>query len=340
MRVTVILTAVVVCLLAGPAHAQITIVRGNLPQRYGDSLRQKYNTDTASVNVLAPGGPQAWVFDTAAFTGALRWYVIQDPTLAPFHDSFPNTNYDDHTIPDDSTTSTYDYMRLEDDSLTLLGMTVVGGVTSYVRVLDARYRMLVLPLSFGSAWYSATSWHDSISDSTRMFSQRRSHMSVDGWGTLQIPMGTFSCLRLDSYDTTISTLYVGATPIYSDTSGHRAYTWWTREHGMAAAATGPLNDTSHVFSKSDCYWILVGRTAGAIAERRSLAARSELRLPGVIAGSVVVRGHEAEWFELLDVAGRSVAVQSGSSFGAGLPAGVYLVRGQAGERLQRVVKVR
>lgn len=340
MRVTVILTVVAVCLLAaGPAQAQITIGRGNLPQRYGDSLRQKYNIDTASVNVLAPGGPQIWAFDTAAFTGALRWYVIEDPTLAPFHDSFPNANYDDHTIPDDSTTSTYDYMRLEDDSLNLLGTTVVGGVTSYIRVLDTRYRMLVLPLSFGGAWDAATAWHDPINDSTQLVSLRRSHMSVDGWGTVQIPMGTFNCLRLDSYDTIISTMYVSGTPIYSDTSGHRDYTWWTKEHGMVAAATGPSNDTSHIFTRSDCYWILVGRTAGAISERPT-PAQGELRLPGVIAGSVLVRGHEAEWFKILDVAGRSVAVQSGSSFGAGLPSGVYLVRGQAGERLQRMVKVR
>jgi hypothetical protein len=55
---------------------------------------------------------------------------------------------------------------------------------------------------------------------------------------------------------------------------------------------------------------------------------------------VVVRGREAEWFEIRDVMGRSVAVQPGSGFGAGLPAGVYLVRAQAGAELQRVVKVK
>jgi hypothetical protein len=152
-------------------------------------------------------------------------------------------------------------------------------------------------------------------------------------------MGTFDCLRVDSYDTLINTTYVSGIPVYADTSGHRAYTWWTREHGMVAAATGPVNDTSHAFAQSDCYWVLVARTAGAVAERPVSPARSELQLPGVIAGSVVVRGHEAEWFELLDITGSCVAVQRGSCFGAGLPAGVYLVRGQAGERLQRVVKV-
>jgi hypothetical protein len=330
------------CLLAaGPAQAQITIGRGNLPQRYGDSLRQKYNVDTAGVNVLAPGGPHAWVFDTAAFTGALRWYVIVDPSLAPFQTDFPSANYVDHTIPDDSTVSTYDYMRLEDDSLNLLGNAVVSSDTSYVRVFEARYRMLVLPLALDSAWTTATSWYVPIvGESIEMLCERRSRMSVDGWGTAQIPMGTFDCLRLDCYDTMVNTTYVGGTPVYSDTSGHRSYTWWTREHGMVAATTGPLNDTGHVFTKSDCYWVLVGRTAGAIAEHPTPPARSELPLPGVIAGSVVVRGREAGRFEILDVTGRSVAVQPGSSFGAGLPAGVYLVRGQAGERPQRVVKVR
>jgi hypothetical protein len=108
---------------------------------------------------------------------------------------------------------------------------------------------------------------------------------------------------------------------------------------MAAAATGPLNDTSHVFTRSDCYWVLVARPT-AIAERPAPPAQSELLLPCVFAGSVVVRGREAEWFEVLDVMGRRVGMQAGSSLGAGLPAGVYLVRGQAGERLQRVVKVK
>jgi hypothetical protein len=304
-------------------------------------LRHKYNVGTAGVNVLEPGGPRAWVFDTAAFTGALRWFVIVDPALAPFRDAFPNANCDDHTIPDDSTNSTYDYMRLEDDALNLLGTAVVGSETSDVRVLDTLYKMLVLPLTFSGAWDAAASWHIPIvGESIEMLCERRSRMSVDGWGTVEIPMGTFDCLRVDSYDTLINTTYVSGTPISADTSGHRAYTWWTREHGMAAAATGPLNDTNHVFTQSDCYWVLVGRTAGAIAESPAPSARSELQLPGVVAGSVVVRGREGEWFEILDVTGRSVAVQPGSSFGAGLPAGVYLVRGQAGGRPQRVVKVK
>jgi hypothetical protein len=304
-------------------------------------LRHKYNVGTAGVNVLEPGGLRAWVFDTAAFTGALRWFVIVDPALAPFRDAFLNANYDDHTIPDDSTNSTYDYMRLEDDALNLLGTAVVGSETSDVRVLDTLYKMLVLPLTFSGAWDAAASWHIPIvGESIEMLCERRSRMSVDGWGTVEIPMGTFDCLRVDSYDTLINTTYVNGIPMYADTSGHRTYTWLTREHGMAASATGPLNDTSHVFTQSDCYWVLVGRTAGAIAERPAAPAQSELRLPGVIAGSAAVRGREAEWFEILDVTGRSVAVQPGASVGAGLRAGIYLVRGQAGERPQRVVKVK
>ncbi len=340
MRATVILTAVTVCLLAVPAPAQITIERGNLSQQYGDSLRQKYNVGTVGVNVLEPGGPHTWVFDTAAFTGALRWFVVVDPALAPFRDTFPDANYVDHMIPDDSTVSTYDYMRLEDDALNLLGTAVVGVDTSYLQILDAWYKMLVLPLGFGDAWDAATSWHVPLGDSMEMLGERRSRMSVDGWGTVEIPMGTFDCLRLDSYDTLINTTYVSGIPVYADTSGHRAYTWLTREHGMVAAATGPANDTSHVFTESDCHWVLVGGTAGAIAERPVSPAQSGLLLPGVIVGSAVVRGREAERFEVLGVTGRSVAVQPGSSLGAGLPAGVYLVRGRAGERLQRVVKVR
>ncbi len=342
MKLSLLLAAVTVCLLAaGPAQAQITIERGDLPQQYGDSMRHKYNVGTASVNVLEPGGPQSWVFDTTAFTGALRWYVIEDPAQTPFAAEFPDANYVDHTLPDAyPDNSAYNYMRLEDDALHLLGTGTVTSDTSYARILDAWHKMLALPLVFGGAWDGTSSWHVPINDSMEVFCERWSHMSVDGWGTVEIPMGTFNCLRVDCYDTLINTNYRNGEPVYSDTHGFRGYTWWTGEHGMAASASGPTDDTSHVFTESDCYWVLVGRTAGAIAERPSLPAQSERLLPGVIAGSAVVRGRETERFTVLDVTGRSVTVQPGSRLGAGLPAGVYLVRGHTGEQPQRVVKVR
>jgi hypothetical protein len=159
--------------------------------------------------------------------------------------------------------------------------------------------MLVLPLAYDGAWTTATSWHVPIvGESIEMLCERRSRVVVDGWGTAQIPLGTFDCLRVDSYDTLINTTYASGIPVYADTSRHRAYTWWTREHGMAAAATSLVNDTSHASTQSDCYWVLVGRTAGAVAEPpvSPSTSWSEPRLPGVIGGSVLVRGHEAERF--------------------------------------------
>lgn len=339
MRLNVMVAAVTVCLLAAAtASAQITVERGNLSQ-VGDSMRHKYNVGTATVNVLEPGGPQAWVFDTAAFAGALRWYTIEDPALTPFITEFPDANYVDLTQADAYPgSSIYTYMRLEDNALNTLGLGIVEPDTSVARVLDSWHRALALPFTYGDAWDGATSWHVPMSESSEVFVERWSHLSVDGWGTAEIPAGTFACLRVDCYDTLINTYLMSGIPVHSDTHGYRGYTWWTREHGMIAQASGPMDDTSHVFTESDCFWVQVGHTA-AIAESPTPPVQGELRLPGLVAGSAVVRGRETDRFEILDVSGRSVAVQPGSRVGAGLPAGVYLVRGRAGERPQRMVKV-
>jgi hypothetical protein len=334
-----VLAIVLLSLLAAlPAFAQITLERSELPQQIGDSMRHKYNIGTATVQVLEPGGPQTWEFDTAGFTGGLRWNTIIDPADAPFPELFPDLNRVERTTPDSGDYSGFTYIRLDDDALNLLGLGYSDSETTYANAYDSWFKMLALPVTFGDAWDGATSWQMYINDSVYSTCERWSHLSIDAWGTAVLPMGSFECLRLNCYDTLISTLWRSGNPVFSDTTGYRGYEWWAENHGLVASATGPMDDTSLVFTESDCYWIMTDHVLGAIAERATPSARSQLRVASPFTDFTVAIGREREQFEILSVTGRRVAVQPGARIGSGLPAGVYLVRGTRDTSPVRVVK--
>jgi len=339
---TIFRTVAAACLLgllALPAAAQVTITSSEIPHQIGDTLYQKYNVGTATVQVGNPGGPHTWTFDTSAFVGRLRYAALVNKDQTPFGALFPDAGYATWVVSDTVSLVMVNFWLMEQSELELLGMGWVETDSMYAVRDTPAYHDLSLPMTMGTQWDANTSWRMYASDSMWSEITRHSHSGVDAWGTVVIPLGSFPCLRVDRLDSTVTTFYVNGQPLTADTMFFRGYEWWVENLGSVVWAEGPEHDTSHNFTQSDCYWVLHNLRVGAIAELPAAGAIPTFRACTPFVGRTRVPGRERESFELYDVSGKLVATQPGLSIGAGRPAGVYSLKSRAGETA-RVVKIR
>lgn len=259
---------VFVVLLAGllaPAPAQLTIGRGDVAQTVGDSFTYKYNTQLAPVSVGNPGGPHTWVFDTSAYVGTLQSLTLVTAGSTPFESLFPDANviWRIRTIGEPEYTT--NFYNLSDTAQLGIGLGVVTAETATVFRWEPPDRILALPAGYGTEWTALASHASGMGD-IRVVVTVRARRRMDAWGTAVTPAGSFPCLRLNSYDTTVTATYYRDSLLFSDTVGNRSYAWLTRHHTPLAEASGPDNDTGLVFPYSDCYRVLVAATVGLAEE--------------------------------------------------------------------------
>jgi hypothetical protein len=172
-----------------------------------------------------------------------------------------------------------------------------------------------LPMHFEDEW-PASFGAVTGSEVLRIVTLTWGTQKADAWGSVTTPAGTFDCLRVNSYDTTATETYMNDTLINTDTSRYRTMYWVAPHRGVVVFATGEQNDTSQVFTVSNCYRVMVAAAAG-IAETGPTAGRRTCLgvAPNPVAGqamfSLAAGQPGPATFRLLDCAGRLVRELSG-----------------------------
>jgi hypothetical protein len=184
------------------AEAQITLTQSDMPQ-----IGNVYITESDTVPTVSPGqaGPnQTWDLSAIKSLTAETTFCVT-PSSTPYSASFPNSNLAVRfrTALD----STFEYSNSSSGSLVSLGDIVLEPAGTFMAALSPGITTVLLPCTYLS------NWSDSPTDAatTSLGAERLkevTHLSisntVDGWGTVITPAGSFSSLRVKQIQTTMS----------------------------------------------------------------------------------------------------------------------------------------
>jgi len=319
--------------LATGVGAQITIEASEVPQTVGDSFRFKYNQGTSTVDVGQPGGPHTWVFDTASYTGYVLTTTHVDPDSTPFPAVFPDAGIAMREPRGPMTL--YVFRGLDTGQVTDYGFGAETEDTAFARVFSPPGVHIDLPATLGTSWQTAYSYTDTADDTTWTVYDDGLDCTVDGWGTIVCPSGTYPCLRVNYLTVEVRTTYVNGSPQWADTVPYRRYLWGSEYIGGAAVVQSMEDDTSTVFTQADLVMVQVYASTGAVAEAGPAPA---VRGPGatVVRGVLPLAGGRPA--ELFDASGRKVMdLAPGDNDVRQLAPDVYFLRPEAGGPAGKVI---
>lgn len=230
-----IVSTIIAGLLAlsgGAAFSQITITADDFLGSIGTTAR--YLDDQRSnipVNVGSAGPNQVWDYSTTTVPSPLvvEHYTVL-PASTPYFSYFPNANLTRHfKIISDSSLQLYHYWEVIPTAVNFLGIaSEVHLDTLDTTFIDYDTDSVPLPAAYGDSWLNVES--DTFSVMGFMNIDIDSTVStIDAWGTLQLPSGSYNVLRLR--DDVVSRSYVvfDTTIIQTGSESYIGYTWISKD---------------------------------------------------------------------------------------------------------------
>ena len=212
-------TIAALVLTACGASAQITIGQSDLPQAGQTYLMSNGNPmDIATADLDVTGANQTWNFDLQSVSQQLD--TILEMSEVPFayqltffsSDFALNNATPDFTLPIPgfslSVSDVYDFFNLTSTKMEQTGFGAnINGLTVPVP-FNPRDVVYELPLSYGDSFSGDASFSLPIPTLGSWSQQRERTSTVDGWGTLQGPLGNQQVLRVKSEVTYNDSVYV------------------------------------------------------------------------------------------------------------------------------------
>ncbi|MEJ2635456.1 MAG: T9SS type A sorting domain-containing protein [Calditrichia bacterium] len=246
-------------------RAQITITSNEIPSQTGYKYYEYGVSDSTGngfpVNVGQSGGPHSWNFDAATYSGGgSQKTTIVDVASTPFSADFPTANLAYLYSADSG--NIYFYLKNSDTELLGLGSgSEIQGIKSTL-IQEPGDILIKYPFTYGTAWSS--DYTDTLSAGMGFLMIERvvSDNSVDAYGTITVPLGTYDCLRTEAMVTTYSLTYFNNILYFSDTLKTIEYTWMGENLGLLASASSLVGETNPDFTMaSDVSFRVSGATA-------------------------------------------------------------------------------
>ena len=244
----------VIFFLVTLVSAQITIQNNEYDISYGTKHVLYSAEDTTeggfTVNVGTTGGPQTWTFTEEQFhDGYLDEFTVVDPATTPFHEDLPGSNNVWYASYGGDSAYVYQYFTLTSDAFFFDAMVISDGDSSLIIAAEPSEQIIKFPAQMGTNWtnnyvefYGIEDF--GLKDSTSSIS------TIDAWGTITVPAGTFDCLRIREDKISYSTLIFFGIPIGVDTSTSISYMWVGKKYGMLASITSQQDETDPNFTKA------------------------------------------------------------------------------------------
>jgi hypothetical protein len=223
--------------------AQITVSSTNLVE-IGDLVIQTKDTST-TITVSAPGPTQTWNL-SGLLDQRQDTLTAVDPATTPNASDFPTANialYSNSTGVSTFSGSGALYAIKTASSFDFIGLSINGSVA------NQQVKLIDFPATYGTSFNSPISTFVKVSgadvgqpaaDSIKYISVGTKKSSMDAWGTLTTPLGSFSTIRQN--DTTITSdtayaLYGGVwILLQANTDTSYQHQFWTDD----ASANFPL----------------------------------------------------------------------------------------------------
>lgn len=249
-------------LLQSTAYSQIEVTSNDVLGLIGGSQTQLSDTTgSTTVNVGSSGANRTWDFSSLNIQGETYSVDFVSPTGTPFESDFPEANFAEQSgsMQQGQEFTTYLYFQITSSNFSTLGGGLVTPDTSY-KSFDSQ-DVAPLPLQFGTNWTSTES--DTFGDpqTFAFVTETTSENTVDAWGTVILPIGSFPCLRIRSNDTEVSQTFVNGSPINSEVITNIDYTWISKDNFAVASVGSQDNETNPDFTNANYVEIL---SSGAV----------------------------------------------------------------------------
>ncbi len=231
------------------SYGQITITYDEIPQQIGSCAHLESAMDV-DVDVGTPGGGNTWDLTSYSMVDAWDWWIV-DKGDTPFAGYFPSANLVDKISPSPDV-YVYSYIEATPASMNILGTGMVSPLEDRVYVYDEP-NIMPLPIAYGNQWRFYHTQSDTVLGGIVVEAEYVQNYNVDAWGTVQIPLGTFDCLRTISYDTVKTITYLMGTPMYGDTSTYISYVFWVEDYNNAAIITSHAGETNPSFTNASSF---------------------------------------------------------------------------------------
>ncbi len=305
MSVKRLVLAAGLCLLVGPARAQITITAGDIPQVIGDSFIYDYlNQTDATVNNGSPGGPHTWTFDTATYVGALYTTSVVNKASTPFAAQFPDANRATME-PRGGGVVLYDYFKIDAGAMLVEGTGNYDNGILKAFIFNPPTTEIRLPATYGNSWQTGYTIRDTFIDTVYAAAFAR-RCSVDAWGTAVTPAGSFECLRENWVEVITETAYVNGLPILVETIPDRQYVWMAKGQGMVAMTGSIYGDSSPNYTQASQYTVMVHASVAGVAETPGEPARTTPPRQDIARGFLLLPSSQLSSLSLLAIDGRKV----------------------------------
>jgi hypothetical protein len=203
-------------ILPGGAYAQITITRNDMPD-VDDTVRYSTTLTTGGVDYTLTGEDYTWDFSTLTplvqvvdtFVSVLSTpFIYQLVFLYPFVATIALPQPDIDIIPGYEVTEAYNYYKETDSEYHQAGLAfTITGIPLPLRYdsPDVLYRF---PLEYNDVDSSESTFDLDVPDILFFSTYKKRVNTVDGWGTLMTPYGSFETLRVRSMVYQLDSLYV------------------------------------------------------------------------------------------------------------------------------------
>jgi hypothetical protein len=236
----------VLLIAVAPLFGQIEIDWTEVPQDIGITFTHN-GAESVTVNLGSPGGPQSWNFTVQPMGSQNTNSLIVPRTSTPFGDSFPNSNLVLEIT--EGSIITYAYGQIAPTFGANLGMGSTAPVTTFFRFEPTdSYPM---PVVYGASRNYTYGFTLAIGPGVEVRTDNYGNEVVDAYGLVTVPYGTFECLRMRSFDTTITTMYVSGIPILIDTTNNIIYDFLAEDYGLIAHVLSYPDEIDTNFTDAD-----------------------------------------------------------------------------------------
>jgi len=250
---SILLFGAIVLLFTFAVHAQIVIESSEYDVNFGSQVYLYTAEDTLGagydVNVGTPGGSQTWTFSFAQFPdGYTDTSTIVEPATTPFAADFPTADHVWYNAGDSA--DLYQYFDLTTSFLLMPGIALSNDSGQTVMVNEPPENLIAFPAQMGATWQSNYVNRFGNPGEFEQIDSTSSVFTIDAWGTIVLPSGSFDCLRVFEQITDYSLTYYGGILVWSDTTTSISYMWITEHTGFLASINSFDDEQNVNFAKS------------------------------------------------------------------------------------------
>ncbi|KAF5032397.1 hypothetical protein DSECCO2_617710 [anaerobic digester metagenome] len=206
-------------------YSQITLTESDFPQA-DDSYVVSIFNDATGFDFATTGANYTWDFsqfvpelqDTVDFISAsntslpLTYIVAFNNTFTDPEHVADVANYQDYENPIPTVTieDFYAFYKIRNDAFIQVGAGLTINSAAIPVLYNPMDTIVMLPAAFGNMDTCFSSFSADVPSLGYYSEQRMRYTSIDGWGSVTTPYGTFDALRISSYSEIHDSLYYEA----------------------------------------------------------------------------------------------------------------------------------